>query len=792
MKYNSTNKPIQCFMRQSTCYQQTNKNMTVKGVLWHSTGANNPWIKRYVQPDDNASDRTQMLALLGKNAYNNDWNHIYHEAGLNCWIGKLADGTVTTVQTMPWNYKPWGCGSGSKGSCNTNFIQFEICEDGLTDKTYFDAVYKEACEITAYLCQLYNIDPKGTVNVNGVTVPTILCHHDSYKLGLGSNHGDIDHWFPKHGKSMATARDDVAALLKGAGVTPSTPAQPATPATTSTFKAGDLVKITGTKYYSGADIPAWVKAKNWYVKEASGARVVIDKSEDGKNAICSPVNAKDLALANATTPATPATPAPSANTKKVVAKGIDVSKWQGEIDWAKVKAAGIDFAMIRLGYGSADGTECGVDNYFEKNVAGAVKAGVDIGCYFYTYGTSVAAVKKEAEFVIGVLNKYKGVFTYPVAFDLEDNSQAGLGKETLTNMVIAFGDAIEKAGFYASLYSNLNWLKNYLDDSKLTRFDHWLAQWAAAPTYTGEFGMWQSSSTGSVNGISGNVDTDVAYKDYPAQIKSKKLNGFTSATQVPVAPAAPVVEPAKPADTGLKFKVNDIVNFTGKTHYTSASAATGSAVKASKAKITAVYATGKHPYHCRAVNDSGAFVGGVYGWVDAADVSAIEAAKPATPAPAPVTPAKPAAATIKVGDVVKITGTKYYSGAKIPDWVRAKNWIVKEVSGARVVIDKSQDGKNAICSPVNAADLAVVTASAAPAAKPATSVVNATIEAGDTVKIVGTKYYSGAKIPDWVKAKNWIVLEAKGDRVVVDKSADGKNAICSPIKRSDLQLVKKK
>ena len=359
MKYNSTNKPIQCFMRQSTCYQQTNKNMTVKGVLWHSTGANNPWIKRYVQPDDNASDRTQMLALLGKNAYNNDWNHIYHEAGLNCWIGKLADGTVTTVQTMPWNYKPWGCGSGRKGSCNTNFIQFEICEDGLTDKTYFDAVYKEACEITAYLCQLYNIDPKGTVNVNGVTVPTILCHHDSYKLGLGSNHGDIDHWFPKHGKSMATARNDVAALLKGAGVTPSTPAQPATPATTSTFKAGDLVKITGTKYYSGADIPAWVKAKNWYVKEASGARVVIDKSEDGKNAICSPVNAADLAVvtASAAKPATTVvnTTIEAGDTVKIVGtkyySGAKIPDWVKAKNWIVLEAKG-DRAVVDK---SADG-----------------------------------------------------------------------------------------------------------------------------------------------------------------------------------------------------------------------------------------------------------------------------------------------------------------------------------------------------------------------------------------------------------------------------------------------------
>ena len=236
MKYSSSNKPLCCMQTNSTCYKGTSV-MTVKGVLWHSTGANNPNLKRYVQPSDNASDRDYWLKLLGKNSYGNDWNHISHQAGLNCWIGKLADGTVTTIQTMPWNYRPWGCGSGSKGSCNSGWIQFEICEDGLTDKAYFDKVYKEACEITAYLCKMYNIDPKGTVTVNGVKVPTILCHQDSYKLGMGSNHGDVLHWFPKHGKSMETARNDVAALMNASSTTttPSTPA-PTTPATSEMYR----------------------------------------------------------------------------------------------------------------------------------------------------------------------------------------------------------------------------------------------------------------------------------------------------------------------------------------------------------------------------------------------------------------------------------------------------------------------------------------------------------------------------------------------------------------------------
>lgn len=213
MKYNSSNKPLVCMQTQSTCYKET-KKMTVKGILWHSTGANNPWLKRYVQPSDDASDRTKWLDLLGKNQYNNDWNHITRQAGLNCWIGKLADGTVATVQTMPWNYRPWGCGSGSKGSCNDGWVQFEICQDSMNDKNYFDKVYKEACEITAYLCDMYNLDPCGHQTLNGVKVPVILCHQDSYKLELGSNHGDVYLWFNKYGKDMDDVRNDVAALMK--------------------------------------------------------------------------------------------------------------------------------------------------------------------------------------------------------------------------------------------------------------------------------------------------------------------------------------------------------------------------------------------------------------------------------------------------------------------------------------------------------------------------------------------------------------------------------------------------
>lgn len=212
MKYTEKNPPLVCMQTQSTCYKGT-RTMPVKGVLWHSTGANNPNLKRYVQPSDNAPDREQMLKILGKNANGNDWNHIYRKAGLNAWVGKLADGTVTSVQTMPWNYRPWGCGSGSNGSCNDYWIQFEICEDSMTDPVYFQQAYEEAVQLTAYLCTLYGLDPTGTTKYGRLKVPVILCHQDSYKLGLGSNHGDIYLWFQKHGKDMDDVRRDVKAAM---------------------------------------------------------------------------------------------------------------------------------------------------------------------------------------------------------------------------------------------------------------------------------------------------------------------------------------------------------------------------------------------------------------------------------------------------------------------------------------------------------------------------------------------------------------------------------------------------
>lgn len=211
MKYSNTNKPLACMMTQSSCYRGTYR-FTPKGVLWHCTGANNPNLWRYVQPSDNDPNKATLLTKIGKNNYESDWNHQAVSAGVNAWIGKLANGEVITVQALPWDYAPWGCG----GAANGTHIQFEMCEDALTDSVYFNKCYREGVELTAYLCKLYGIDPMGYIWLNGRKVPTILCHHDAYNLGVGTGHYDVYNWFNRFGKTMEDVRDDVAALMQNA------------------------------------------------------------------------------------------------------------------------------------------------------------------------------------------------------------------------------------------------------------------------------------------------------------------------------------------------------------------------------------------------------------------------------------------------------------------------------------------------------------------------------------------------------------------------------------------------
>ncbi len=189
-------------LTKNACYK-AGSTITPKGIMVHSTGANNPNLKRYVGPDD---------GLLGKNQYNNHWNQDKpggRQVCVHAFIGKLADGTIATYQTLPWNHRGWHAG----GAANDTHISFEICEDGLSDSTYFNKVYLEAVELCVLLCKLY-----------GLTEKNILCHSEGYKQGIASNHADVMHWFPKHGKSMDTFRADVkSSLVSAVPVAPTTP-----------------------------------------------------------------------------------------------------------------------------------------------------------------------------------------------------------------------------------------------------------------------------------------------------------------------------------------------------------------------------------------------------------------------------------------------------------------------------------------------------------------------------------------------------------------------------------------
>lgn len=207
----------QFYLTENPCYQAGRK-IKPSGIVVHSTGANNAYIKRYVNPDD---------GVLGKNQYNNHWNKSNATKCVHAFIGKAADGSVKIYQILPWDYRCWGVGSGKKGSYNATHIQFEICEDGLTDETYYNQAFSLAKELCAYLCGQYGISPENIVG-----------HYEAAAAGYGSNHGDPRNWQKKFGGSMEQFRADVKATLGqvegNTVVTAPTQATTGTPAQTTT------------------------------------------------------------------------------------------------------------------------------------------------------------------------------------------------------------------------------------------------------------------------------------------------------------------------------------------------------------------------------------------------------------------------------------------------------------------------------------------------------------------------------------------------------------------------------
>ena len=189
-------KLYQQFLSRNDCYR-AGRTITPRGVRVHSTGANNPNLRRYVPGNE----------TIGRNTGGNHWDMPGVEACVHAFIGKLADGSVGVVQTLPWNMRGWHCGTGSRGSANNTHISFEICEDSLENSDYLESVYQAAVELTAELCSQYGLDPEA----DGV----VLCHSEGHARGMASNHADVMHWFPKFGKNMDMFRADVARVLRG-------------------------------------------------------------------------------------------------------------------------------------------------------------------------------------------------------------------------------------------------------------------------------------------------------------------------------------------------------------------------------------------------------------------------------------------------------------------------------------------------------------------------------------------------------------------------------------------------
>ena len=209
-------------------------------------------------------------------------------------------------------------------------------------------------------------------------------------------------------------------------------------------------------------------------------------------------------------------------------KGIDVSYHQDLIYWEKVKAAGIDFAILRAGLGKYI-TQ--IDSCFEQNAFAAPGAGLHVGAYWFSYATSPEEARQEAQVCAQVLEPYKGKFDFPVYFDYEYGSEEYSKKQGVTptqalreSLAQAFCEEIESHGWRAGVYTNNDYLKNRWRLDVLKQWEIWLADYTGGPDVA--CGMQQTSSTGSVNGISGNVDTDEAFLDYPSLVREKGWNGF--------------------------------------------------------------------------------------------------------------------------------------------------------------------------------------------------------------------------------------------------------------------------
>ena len=210
-------------------------------------------------------------------------------------------------------------------------------------------------------------------------------------------------------------------------------------------------------------------------------------------------------------------------------KGIDVSEFQGKIDWEKVKNDGIEFAILRCGYGMDFSNQDDVE--YERNANECERLGIPYGVYLMSYANTVEKARSEAKHVLRLIEGRK--ISLGVWHDIEDNGTSGaINKETLTNIINTFCNTIKNAGYKVGVYANLNWLENKIEKTIKDNYDIWVAQYYSKCEYEGKYIMWQHTSSGKVNGISTNVDMNILYEDLPVINNNDNNNSKTNNSEI--------------------------------------------------------------------------------------------------------------------------------------------------------------------------------------------------------------------------------------------------------------------
>ena len=414
------------------------------------------------------------------------------------------------------------------------------------------------------------------------------------------------------------------------------------------------------------------------------------------------------------------------------AKGIDVSTFQGKIDWDQVKGSGkVEFAMLRMGYGNDLPEQDDVQ--FERNVSECDRVGMPWGAYLYSYAVNQEQAKSESEHILRLMEGKKPL--YPVCLDVEDACQKGLTKEALTEIVYTILERVEAAGYYAMLYANKDWLENCLDMDRLGRFDVWLAQWNESPTYKGQFGIWQYTSEGSVPGIGGRVDLDetTGYRDYEEHIGQ-------------------YYKPEEPEASGIR--AGDTVRVTGRLYASSDGSGAGKTVNGTYS-VDRVLPGKACPI----------LIGNGLGWVRTEDCIGGQAAT-----------------AIRKGDAVRVRegATAFATGESMASWVRESVLYVIQVGNGKVLVSTAPGG--AATGWIKTGDLVAEGGGPVAPSEPEPSQPEPTPQpdpsgfaVGDAVKVRdGAEYFAtGQHMASFVRQGVLYVLQVGSGKVLVSTAPGG-------------------